>query len=427
MPTTIVSRTGNAFTIQLEIPYGPSMLDAEETLQQRLNEAGALATAEILRRFDADGSPIQVGETKLTSKGKLLKEYQTPYGVAPVERHVYQGPRGGKTYCPLDRNARIVGSSTPKFAKMVSFKYAEFGSARVIKDLAENHGRPVARCFVQNVADAVAAVALAKEEDWEYALPELEAPTATITIGMDGTCLLLCEGGWRETMVGTLGFYDEAGERQHTIYLGATPEYGKATFLDRMEREIERVKAAHPQARYVGLADGAKANWGFLERHTEAQVIDFWHAAEYLSDAADVLFARTPEAKAAWLKSACHRLKHGSGAAKQLVKDLRRMAAEKGVAADVAEVKEAMTYFTNQGREGRMDYAPLVETAIPIGSGVTEAACKVLVKQRLCSSGMRWKEPGAAAVLSLRCLTYTSERWSQFWGKIDQYGFPLAA
>jgi hypothetical protein len=427
MPAAIIARSETTFTVQIEIPYGSSMLDCELTLQQRLNEAGTLATAEFLQRFDTDGSPIQVGDTKLTSKGKLLKEYQTPYGVAPVERHVYQSSRGGTTYCPLDRNARIVVSSTPKFAKMVSFKYAEFGSARVIKDLAENHGRAVARCFVQDVAEAVAAVALAKEEDWEYALPELEEPVATITIGMDGTCLLMCEDGWRETMVGTLGFYDEAGERQHTIYLGATPEYGKATFLDRMGREVERVKSAFPQARYIGLADGAKGNWEFLERHTETQVIDFWHAAEYLSDAADVLFARTPAAKKAWLTSYCHRLKHEAGAARQLIGDLKRLAAEKGVPADQAATAAAQTYFTNQSRRGRMDYAPLVEASIPIGSGVTEAACKVLVKQRLCGSGMRWKEPGAAAVLSLRCLTYTSERWSQFWGKIDQYGYPVAA
>ena len=74
-----------------------------------------------------------------------------------------------------------------------------------------------------------------------------------------------------------------------------------------------------------------------------------------------------------------------------------------------------------------MDYATWVEEDLPIGSGVTEAACKVLVKQRLCGSGMKWKEPGAAAVLSVRCLTYTTERWSQFWNKIDRYGFPVAA
>jgi hypothetical protein len=425
MPATIVARTESAFTIQVEIPYSSSMLHAEEAIQQRLNEAGTLATGEVLRRFDTDGSPLQVGDTKLTSKGKLLKEYQTPYGVAPVERHVYQSSRGGKTYCPLDRNARIVVSSTPRFAKMVSYKYAEFGSARVIKDLAENHGRTVARCFVQDVADAVAAVATAKEEEWEYTLPESEGPTATITIGMDGACLLMCEGGWRETMVGTIGLYDGEGRRQQTIYLAATPEYGKATFLDRMEREIERVKAAHPLARYVGLADGAKGNWEFLGRHTEVQVIDFWHAAGYLSDAADVLFARQPGAKRPWLESSCHRLKHEPGAARQLVRDLKRLAAEKGVAPDHPDVEAAVTYFTNQSRAGRMDYPPLVESHTPIGSGVTEAACKVLVKQRLCGSGMKWKEPGAAAVLSVRCLTYTDQRWSQFWDKIDQYGFPV--
>ena len=244
---------------------------------------------------------------------------------------------------------------------------------------------------------------------------------------MDGTCLLMGEDGWRETMVGTIGFYDATGERQHTIYLAAAPEYGKATFLDRMEREIGRVKAAYPRAQYVGLADGAKGNWEFLGRHTGVQVIDFWHAAEYLADAADVLFARSPKEKRPWLESSCHRLKHEPGAARQLIRDLKQLAAEKGAAPDHPHVEAAITYFTNQSRAGRMDYPPLVESKIPIGSGVTEAACQVLVKQRLYGSGMRWKGPGAAAVLSVRCLRYTTGRWSQFWARIDQYGFPVAA
>ena len=103
------------------------------------------------------------------------------------------------------------------------------------------------------------------------------------------------------------------------------------------------------------------------------------------------------------------------------------MAAEKGLSAEQEDVAAAIAYFTNQSREGRMDYPPLVVARVPIGSGVTEAACKVLVKQRLCGSGMRWTEPGAAAVLSLRCLSYTTERWSQFWARIDRNGFPVAA
>ena len=173
MPAAIVARTETAFTIQIEIPYGSSMLESEETIQEHLNRAGILATGEALQRFDTDGTPLVVADTKLTSMGRVLKEYQTPYGVAPVERHLYQSSRGGKTYCPLDRNARIIGSSTPRFAKIISHKYAEFGSSRVIEDLRENHGRTVARSFVQNVADAVADGALAQEEDWEYAPPEL--------------------------------------------------------------------------------------------------------------------------------------------------------------------------------------------------------------------------------------------------------------
>ncbi len=290
MSAQIIDRTESGSTVQVTIPYNHSMLDFEETLQEQLNAAGILATQEGLRQFDTDGSPITVGSITLTSKGQIPKDYQTPYGPATVERHVYQGPQGGATYCPLDRDARIIVSSTPKFAKMVSSKYAEFGSARVRHDLRDNHGRVVSRCLVQDIADAVAAVALAKEEAWGYHLPRMETVPATVAFSLDGTCALMCEDGWRETMVGTISFYDGDGERQHTIYLAATPEYGKATFLGRLEAEVAHVKATYPGVPWVGIADGAKGDWEFLERHTESQVVDFWHAAEYLGKAAAVLY-----------------------------------------------------------------------------------------------------------------------------------------
>jgi hypothetical protein len=84
----------------------------------------------------------------------------------------------------------------------------------------------------------------------------------------DGTCLVLCEAAWGEAMVGTVSFYDSEGERQQTIPLGATPESGKARFLERLEREIQRAKACYPQATYVGTADGAASNGRVLNRHT---------------------------------------------------------------------------------------------------------------------------------------------------------------
>src|SRR5437588_6838694 len=207
MNATIIARTPTSFTLQVEVPYNDSMLDFEEALQERLNEAGVVATAEGLKQFDTDGSPITVGPVKVTSKGQVETDYQTPYGVATLARHVYQSPEGGPTYCPLDRDARIVVSSTPRFAKILSHKYAEFSSPRAQVDLRENHGRSVSRCLIQDVADAVAAAALAKEQDWSYTLPKFDEPPATVAVSLDGSCLLMGEGGWRETMVGTLRFY----------------------------------------------------------------------------------------------------------------------------------------------------------------------------------------------------------------------------
>ena len=70
MNATIIARTPTSFTLQVEVPYNGSMLDFEESLQERLNDAGVVATAEGLQQFDTDGSPITVGPVKLTTKGR---------------------------------------------------------------------------------------------------------------------------------------------------------------------------------------------------------------------------------------------------------------------------------------------------------------------------------------------------------------------
>ena len=84
---------------------------------------------------------------------------------------------------------------------------------------------------------------------------------------------------------------------------------------------MSHVKAKYPKARYVGIADGAKGNWEFLKRHTDVQVVDFWHAVEYLEKAATVLLpeVRTPT-REAWMDESCHQARPTSlgGAASDL-------------------------------------------------------------------------------------------------------------
>jgi hypothetical protein len=48
---------------------------------------------------------------------------------------------------------------------------------------------------------------------------------------------------------------------------------------------------------------------------------------------------------------------------------------------------------------------------IPLGSGVTEAACKTIFTQRLKLSGMRWSSDGARTILNLRVILL-SRTWS---------------
>jgi hypothetical protein len=426
MPATLIAVTGHQIKVEVTVELSRSLLETEEAVQTALNQAGCLLTQEALHYLDTDGSPVVLGGEVWRTKGQQPKAYQTPYGEVVVERHVYQRSGGGKTYCPLERKARIVITSTPRFAKQVSSKLAQGAAREVQRDLAENHARPVAVSYLQRLSEAIGTVVQAKEIDWAYALPELDVPVASVAVGLDGTCLWLCENGWREAMVGTISLFNAEGERQHTLYVAATPEYGKPIFLERLARELERVKAAHPQATYLGLADGAEANWRFLTPRTEIQLIDFYHASGYLQAVAVAAFpnAQDQTQRAKWLHEQCHRLKHETGAAQVLLEEMKPLITANLNATQREQLESAITYFTNHHHQ--MDYAAALHQHWPIGSGVTEAACKTLVKQRLCRSGMRWKEKGAAMVLSLRALMLTPDRWRQFWDKIDQFGFPVA-
>ena len=153
----------------------------------------------------------------------------------------------------------------------------------MVDDLAANHGRRVTLSLVQDPSLAVAGAAFAKEESWHYATPKLDKPVASISVGLDGNSRALCaaEDGNRQVMVGTISPYDREGERQHTIYLAATPEYGKATFYQRLSREIAHVVRLYPRARLTGVADGSADNWTYLGQYTKDQCIDFHHATSY--------------------------------------------------------------------------------------------------------------------------------------------------
>jgi len=419
-----IETVGNKVSITITFDLIGSMMKMEDKIQEELNDAGCGVTKEALSKFDTNGQPLKIGNTKFTAQQKSLKEYQTPYGLVSILRYVYQTSKGGETYCPLDDNARVITSSTPRFAKIVSSKYVNQGSAGVKRDLETSNGRTVSRCYIQDLAETVGAMAGAVEETMDYEIPPQKEKVATIAFSLDGTCMYMKGDGYREAMAGTLSLYNAAGDRLHTIYQGAAPEYGKEAFLTKLELEIQKIKARFPGATYVGIADGAKCNWTFLDKHATVKILDFYHATEYLADASEA-FGKGPGERKAWLDNACHRLKHDVGGAKNLLKEMEKTRKildyhDKNTPILQEKLDKAITYFSNQ--QGRMNYNEYRDQHLPIGSGVTEAACKTLIKQRLCNSGMKWKHNGAQIVISLRAMHQTDGRWDQFWNRINAQG-----
>ena len=423
MPATLIEQKDHTLTIQFTVGLTGQMLEDEQALQQSLNEAGRVAMVPMLKQFDTHGEPIRIGGVKHTVKNYAPQIYETPYGPVQVERHTYQTCQGGRAYVPLENDARLILNSTPRYSQIVSGKYARFGADAICQDLLECNGRTLSRNYAKKLSDFVGTVAQCHEIEWEYDLPELDRPVASIGLGLDGTCLLMHEDGWREAMCGSIALYDADGERLHTIYCAATPEYGKERFHAKFAWEVERIQERFPAALYVGVADGARDNWVFLEPYTDRRIVDFDHAREYISKAATAIFGRDHKSRAPWVDEWSHRLKHQQGTPSRFLKELevRRAQLDHRNFLERDEVlRQVIVYYGNN--KGRMRYPDHRKRKLPLGSGVTEAACKTVVKQRMCASGSRWKEGGAGCVLALRTLKLTPGRWQQFWSYVMRHG-----
>jgi hypothetical protein len=92
---------------------------------------------------------------------------------------------------------------------------------------------------------------------------------------------------------------------------------------------------------------------------------------------------------AAWLESRCAAPKHDWDGAKKLLVEWGAVDAAGWERERRKMLEDSMRYFANQLHQ--MYYKRYQDMGWPIGSGVTEAACKTLVKQRLCRWGCAGK------------------------------------
>jgi len=217
-----------------------------------------------------------------------------------------------------------------------------------------------------------------------------------------------------------------ASKAEHRMLYTArlyTPQKEHSRYLVDFELDAlaEQVRA---QARALGIrqvseliavTDGGNGLEEALGRHLAdglTTILDWYHAAEHLCDFAKVWHACDDEARRRWAHEAQGILFERGGGA--LLAHLRAQALPPRTSAAVREeLRKLIGYFENNRH--RTDYPTYRRRGWDIGSGPTEAGCKV-IGARLKGSGMRWVEDGAATVAALRALYVSSGNlWDGFW------------
>jgi hypothetical protein len=219
-----------------------------------------------------------------------------------------------------------------------------------------------------------------------------------------------------------------AGKAEHRMLYTAllyTPGKEHTRYL--VDFDLDALAAqVRSQARALGLqqvsdliavTDGGNGLEEALQRHLAESlttILDWYHAAEHLADFAKAWHARDDQARAQWQQQATGLLYEQGGEA--LLAHLGALELPPRTAAEVhEELRKLIGYFENNRH--RTDYPTYRQKGWDIGSGPTEAGCKI-IGERLKGSGMRWVEEGAATVGALRALYVSGGKvWDGFWAQ----------
>jgi hypothetical protein len=434
-----------------------SFEDFERRLGERMRAFENDVKAEQLARYDIDEEVIVVDGVEMRRcLEKEPKTYLSASGPLPgVERNLFRSAGGGKSVCPLELRAGIIGGlCTPVLAREVTYSMGQMTSAETAALFREFGIEGPSSSTCDRIPKVVNEAWERNRLAWEAALRSQETvpPEATVmAVSLDGVMVPDKEAqreakverekkrknlskatggpaGYREVGCGTVSLYavdaeaeseDERLKRLETIRYGRAPEFKKKTLTDQLDAEVRAILAVRPDLVLVALADGSEENWRYFDRplwKKATKIVDFGHACEHLKAGLAAFYGAESilgRAEYERLKVILKEQHGGVGDVIATLTGLERKLRAKPHASKTQKkaVRTERKYFRNQRK--RMDYARYLELGLPIGSGVVEAACKTLAAQRMKRSGMSWGE-GKQAVLTIRSLQQ-SNRWERGW------------
>jgi hypothetical protein len=364
-------------------------------------------------------------------KQTLHTQLHTIHGEQPVVRRYYYCPPCGHGFCPADA---VLGlergrkATRRRRAWMARLAVQEESFAAVPPLLLELRGLATSASTVERttveVGLALAAPAGAAPAG---AAPAGAVPSpARLYLAMDGTMCPLRDEWRRDGSLGRLvcrygeakvGMAFTTGQKEGLdtgiVSRGCLGTLGDITvFTPRMVALGGQFGAQHAQELVV-LGDGAAWIWNLSEEHFTGaeQVLDVYHATEYLADLARAGFGANAEAVEAWTHRAqLALLADGWAGVCEFVHG------GKAEASDPPALEAAFPRVANylSGHQGRMMYAARLRRGASIGSGMIEGAIKQLVGRRIKQTGARWKTEHIGPMVELISLGHT-EDWDVYW------------
>jgi hypothetical protein len=400
-----------------------SLQDMEEQIVRVLHDLGnALLTAlvplaaPIRPTPDVDCPCGQVAQYQRLRPATVT----TVLGRLSFTRAVYHCAACGHGHAPFDRQLQVAAGSLSAGlnealallgATQDSFAQASAVLARLcLVQVCPNSARAATEDLGSHLARQTEQV-VAIAQQTHTAPPAASPAPPRLYLSMDGVLAHIHDAGWKELKTGC-------------VYTTRTRVSRKRPAKVELRAEQQRYLAALTEAEAFGwqlwaeacrcglraesevvvLGDGAHWIWNVAASHfpQATQILDWYHASEYVWHAATAIFGEGSAGRRDWAKEHLDALWDGQVTQVLAALDSYRSKGE--------VVSAAISYYTTH--QARMDYPAYRARGLQIGSGTIESACKQLVSTRLKLAGMIWDAEGAEAVAVVRAWL-KSERWEE--------------
>jgi len=437
-----IARLVHQFTSETASPK--DLFEFETKLQRLLCEMGRrivqwkLNSIESRNRRDLPRSLLYQCDAYHRKRLSPTRNLNCLFGKIRLWRWLYEPSEGLGLSClfPLELQLGIVaGVATPALADRVALLSSDLTQRQLLDVLRSQHqvcwGAETLRKTVTAMAEGLSPFRHQAQVTKLLNLLKQAAETVgprkiQLVVGRDGIMLPI-RGlkKYKEGATATVSVYSRWGKRLGTVYLGQFPEELQVTLSDELTRLLTDVlgqwNGAPLRLSYITDAGFHPTEYfqNVLCRMLDPQrpgkylewewVVDYYHACQYISNLAQVIFGPGREAYA-WAAKMRRTLKEKRGGVFRVLRSAGQLRAIRGLVGEESDYDSAYNYL--RGHSPWMNYAERRRLCVPIGSGVTEAACKIVFSQRFKCAGMKWGIKTGASILAMRVIAL-SGIWSE--------------